>query len=232
MPRIRTIKPEFWTSAQVLECSPTARLLFIGLWNFADDCGRHVDNPKQVKAEIFPADDLLSEDIRGMLDELESNGLLLRYVVDGVELLQITGWRHQRIDKPQPARFPGPDGNRSENDRGTFRPEGKGREGIGGERKGKDRKGKEGDSTNASSTRSPDSDPGPSSPPQEPGAEKSNGRHDPRTFDTIKAHVLELVQKFNTQDAAKLRTLGGRGLRLTQRQISAAIQQLREDREI
>lgn len=34
MARIRTIKPEFWTSEQVMGCAPLARLLFIGLWNF------------------------------------------------------------------------------------------------------------------------------------------------------------------------------------------------------
>ena len=43
MARIRTIKPEFWTSEQVVDCSPTARLLFIGLWNFCDDGGVHPD---------------------------------------------------------------------------------------------------------------------------------------------------------------------------------------------
>lgn len=37
MPRIRTIKPEYWTSEQVLDLSIPARLAFIGLWNFCDD---------------------------------------------------------------------------------------------------------------------------------------------------------------------------------------------------
>lgn len=64
MARIRTIKPEFWTSEQVMNCSRDARLLFIGLWNFCDDYGRHPANSKQLKALIFP-DDNLSEKIAG-----------------------------------------------------------------------------------------------------------------------------------------------------------------------
>jgi hypothetical protein len=46
MARIRTIRPEFWTSEQVTECSMPARLLFIGLWNFCDDGGRMPYSPK------------------------------------------------------------------------------------------------------------------------------------------------------------------------------------------
>lgn len=127
MSRIRSIKPEFWTSAQVLECSRDARLLFIGLWNFCDDSGRHVDNSKQIKAELFAADDLLVENVRGMLDELVAHGLLIRYEASGASYLQVTGWHHQRIDKPQRPRYPAPNsalsGERSENGSGTLPPD-------------------------------------------------------------------------------------------------------------
>jgi len=47
MARIRTIKPEFWVSEQVGECSPNARLLFIGMWNFCDDRGVHPAKPNR-----------------------------------------------------------------------------------------------------------------------------------------------------------------------------------------
>ena len=108
MARIRTIKPEFWTSEQVMECSPMARLLFIGMWNFADDLGRLPMSPKTIKAQVFPSDDITSDDIRRMLDELSSNKLLLVYEVDGREYLQITGWQHQKIDRPRPGKCPSP----------------------------------------------------------------------------------------------------------------------------
>lgn len=133
MARIRTIKPEFWTSAQVLECSTNARLLFVGLWNFADDQGRHPDNPKQCKAEVFPADDFTLAEVKEMLNELSKNGLIERYTHDGKGYFYIPGWHHQRIDKPQKAKYPDPFHERYKNAPGTFPPD----------TKGKDTKGKE-----------------------------------------------------------------------------------------
>ena len=107
MARIRTIKPEFWTSEQVMECSTTARLMFIGLWNFADDKGRMTASPKKIKAQIFPSDDLSYDNISGMLSELSKNDLITLYEHDNVEYIQIDGWeKHQRIDKPQPSKLP------------------------------------------------------------------------------------------------------------------------------
>ena len=111
MARIRSIKPEFWTSEKVMECSLQARLFFIGLWNFCDDFGRHPVSPKQLKALIFPGDDVAPEIIRGMIDELSANGLIELYVVDGKEYLFVKGWSHQKIDKRQDAKYPPPPAN-------------------------------------------------------------------------------------------------------------------------
>lgn len=118
MARIRTIKPEFWTSAQVMECSPLSRLMFIGMWNFADDAGRLTYSEKTIKAQVFPSDDIPSENIRGMFVELSSNGLLLIYEFSGQKYIQITGWHHQRIDKPRKSNIPRPIDECSKNDRG------------------------------------------------------------------------------------------------------------------
>lgn len=126
MARIRTIKPEFWTSEQVMECSLGARLLFIGLWNFCDDEGRHPLAPKQIKALIFPADDMPISDIERMLVELSTNGLIKTYSVEDREYFYIPGWRHQKIDRPQAAKYPEPIVDHSTNVRDGR--EGKGRE--------------------------------------------------------------------------------------------------------
>jgi len=144
MARIRTIKPEFWTNERVMECSMLARLLFIGMWNFADDLGRLPLSAKSIKAQIFPSDDVDASSIRRLIDELSSNGLLLLYEVDGREFIQITGWQHQKIDRPQPGKCPAPINGfkpkinpeiaeHSTNDRRTLATEGNGREGSGGE---------------------------------------------------------------------------------------------------
>lgn len=140
MARIRSIKPEFWTSEQVMECSTTARLLFIGMWNFCDDAGRHPASSKTLKAEVFPGDDITSDEVGMMLDELEANGLIERYEVSERQYFQVTGWHHQKIEKKN-VRHPGPEirlqvEDRSPNESTTNRrpiddhstPEGKGRE--------------------------------------------------------------------------------------------------------
>jgi hypothetical protein len=136
MARIRSIKPEFWTSEQIVECSTNARLLFIGIWNFADDAGRIPASAKSLKFQIFPGDDISSESIRGLLDELSTNDLVVRYEVEGKEFLQVTGWRHQKIDRPQPPKYPPPPKNQCEhstNVRRALATEGIGEEGIGKE---------------------------------------------------------------------------------------------------
>lgn len=136
MARIRTIKPEFWASEQVMECSPIARLLFIGLWNFCDDAGNHVDSEKTIKAEIFPGDDISTADVRRMLDELSSNGLIVPYTNAGKGFIHVTGWKHQKIDRPSFKHPPFPEGDSTNIRRTLYEhspPEGKGREGKGEE---------------------------------------------------------------------------------------------------
>jgi uncharacterized phage protein (TIGR02220 family) len=101
MARIRTIKPEFWTSGQVVDCSLIARLLFIGIWNFCDDHGVHPASIKRLKMEVFPSDSIRDDELRAMIDELQAAGLLYTYQVDEKEYWQVTGWAaHQKIDKP------------------------------------------------------------------------------------------------------------------------------------
>jgi uncharacterized phage protein (TIGR02220 family) len=109
MARIRTIKPEFWTSEQIAECSPSARLLFIGIWSFCDDHGIHPASVKRLKMEVFPSDTLADETIQAMVDELESAELLHSYDALGKGYWQVTGWaKHQKIEKPT-YRHPLPD---------------------------------------------------------------------------------------------------------------------------
>lgn len=101
MSRIRTVKPDFWVSEQVLACSPLTRLLFIGMWNFCDDNGVHPASYVRLKAEIFPGDNHAVEDIKQCIGELILNGLVRQYAVDDIDYWIVTGWKkHQRIDKP------------------------------------------------------------------------------------------------------------------------------------
>ncbi|KTD66721.1 hypothetical protein Lste_2927 [Legionella steelei] len=108
MSRIRTVKPEFWTSEQILSCSLNARLLFIGMWNFCDDNGVHTASYVRLKTEVFPADDFSPAEIKKLINELIQNNLLCEYEEDNALYWMVTGWKkHQRIDKPT-SRYPLP----------------------------------------------------------------------------------------------------------------------------
>lgn len=101
MSRIRTIKPDFWVSEQIVSCSPLARLLFIGMWNFVDDNGVHKASLVRLKAEVFPCDELTVKDIEKLVFELIQHELLIEYIVNDTSYWIVTGWKkHQRIDKP------------------------------------------------------------------------------------------------------------------------------------
>ena len=136
MARIRTIKPEFWTSEQIVECSPIARLLFIGMWNFCDDGGNHPASAKTLKMQIFPGDDIAISQIEALVAELVAAGLLSEYLAEGRRYWNVTGWKHQKIERPS-YKYPRTIADNSPNDRrqldARHPPEGKGREGKGKE---------------------------------------------------------------------------------------------------
>lgn len=110
MARIRSIKPEFWASEQIAECSPNARLLFIGLWNFCDDYGVHPASAGRLKMEVFPGGPFAKTDVQSMIDELIEQGLVRQYEIDGTEYWCVPTWdRHQKPDT-RTGRYPRPDG--------------------------------------------------------------------------------------------------------------------------
>jgi hypothetical protein len=103
MPRIRTIKPEFWTDEKIVELDPWARLLFIGLWNFCDDQGYIEYSPKRIKMQIFPGD---TTDVSPLLASLIEAGLLAEYQSPIGHVLHIQSWaKHQRVSNAANPRF-------------------------------------------------------------------------------------------------------------------------------
>lgn len=141
MARIRSIKPEFWSSEQIVELSPIARLLFIGLWNFCDDGGNHPASARTLKMEVFPGDDFTADQITAWIEEMKLCGLIVEYQADNRTYWHVTGWHHQKIEKPN-YKHPAPKfDDHSTTARRPFDP--------GRESKGKERKGKEGSVSNA-----------------------------------------------------------------------------------
>ncbi len=109
MARIRTIKPDFFESESLAQCSMEARLVFIGLFTIADDEGRLKDLPRKLAGEVFPHDDISPEQMSVWLDELENAHCIARYTHENAHFLHIPHWNaHQKIAHPTPSRLPAP----------------------------------------------------------------------------------------------------------------------------
>ena len=98
MARNRMIKPEFWSSEDIMSLPLDHRLLYIGLWNFADDSGILPHKPMTIKCQIFPSDNI---DCGPMIEKLVTCGLLVRYNVGTDFYIMIQAWnKHQTIKHP------------------------------------------------------------------------------------------------------------------------------------
>ncbi|WP_406220785.1 hypothetical protein [Streptomyces decoyicus] len=109
MARIRTIKPEAFTSESMTAVRLTARWTFFGLITHSDDDGRHRDNPAVIAGLLWPLDpEHTALDVEEDLQQLAAEGMICRYTgCDGRSYLHITNWaRHQRIDRPSASRLP------------------------------------------------------------------------------------------------------------------------------
>ncbi|SHL18233.1 hypothetical protein [Actinacidiphila paucisporea] len=109
MPRIRSIKPETWTSETLAEVSIPAMVTFLAMTNMADDWGRHRDNAAIIFGIIWP---LRAEhsavQVEDDLTQLENAGAICRYTgCDGKRYFHYPTWfRHQKIDTPSQSRLP------------------------------------------------------------------------------------------------------------------------------
>lgn len=112
MPRIRTVKPEFWRSPDIMELDDFQQLLYIGLWNFTDDEGRGAYSPMALAADIFLrkyADDPkgVTADIETAFKAYAKRDMVTVYRVEGRDYYQINHWAdHQKINRPQKSKIP------------------------------------------------------------------------------------------------------------------------------
>jgi hypothetical protein len=106
--RSRNIKPDFFTSDQVLACEPLARILFAGLWSLADRRGRLEDRPTKIKIKILPCDNC---EIDTLLNQLQRNGLIHRYEINNRRYIQVINFeKHQNPHHKEPESIlPAPD---------------------------------------------------------------------------------------------------------------------------
>jgi hypothetical protein len=138
MARIRTIKPEFFTSEDIVSMSPLARLFYVSLWCEADRCGRLEWRPGTLKMRYFPGD---ACSIEALGEELKARGLIRFYSIDGKSFADIPTFNEHQVinnreaDSTLPA-FPvdacmtRESGVKAEGKEGREGKEGKGREGA------------------------------------------------------------------------------------------------------
>lgn len=101
MPRIRSLKYEYFINEDLAHTSSDARLLGLGLTTIADREGRLEDRPLRIKVRLFPYHDV---DIDTLLNELQDAHFLHRYEVNGKRYIRIINFlKHQ---KPHPKEAP------------------------------------------------------------------------------------------------------------------------------
>ena len=130
MARIRTIKPEFFTSESILELEPIARLFFISLWCESDRDGKLAWKPRTLKYRYLPADNV---DINGIAEQLIEQDLINVYEVEGKKYCRIINFNSHQVINNREKESVIPDASTTR----ESRVKAEGREG----REGKERKG-------------------------------------------------------------------------------------------
>lgn len=110
MARIRTFKPELFTSPTIAGLELQTRWSFIGLLPYVDDAGRGRDDARLIKAAVWPLDDDVTHvEVEKDLLELAAAGLIERWIDDASArpFLRIRSWReHQKISNPGASKIP------------------------------------------------------------------------------------------------------------------------------
>jgi hypothetical protein len=108
---MRTTKPEFWADEDLADLPRDARLLYMGLWNLADEWARLRGRADYIKGQLFPYDeDLDPAAIDGLLKLLAEAGKVVRYTVAGRAYMFLPNLsKHQRLEPDKvPSRLPEP----------------------------------------------------------------------------------------------------------------------------
>ncbi len=91
--RARNLKPGFFKNEVLASLPPLCRILYEGLWCYADRDGRFEDRPLRIKAEILPYDNC---DVEIFLKDLQKHEFINRYSVNGSNYIEIPNFKkHQ-----------------------------------------------------------------------------------------------------------------------------------------
>lgn len=108
MPRMRTVKPEAFTSLSLSDVDRSIRWTFAGLWTHCDDDGNAAWDPRLLKAAIYPLDDTVTpEVVTADMVELERIGAVCFYDVNGRRYVHVPAWHeHQHPNRKVASKLP------------------------------------------------------------------------------------------------------------------------------
>ena len=103
--RNRMLNSEFWLDEQLAMLPFEARLLYQGLWGLCDDHHATFPNrPMQIKAQIFPYDNV---DVEHCLALLEKEGKIIKFAHDGDEYFWVKKFKkYQYIQNKSKPKYP------------------------------------------------------------------------------------------------------------------------------
>ena len=122
MARIRSIKPEFFTSLTIADLPLSTRLTFIGLWTYVDDNGVGPADPRLIRAAVWPLEETpdILQRTREDLQRLHEARLVTLYEASGKPLVAVNSWaEHQKVSHPRKPRFLTPDEVPQRRDQGS-----------------------------------------------------------------------------------------------------------------
>src|SRR5690625_266607 len=122
MARIRTVKPEFFTSPDTAKASVEARLFYIALWCWADDWGVGEANLNALLGFAFPEDDEKTrKEVQSLCKEVANTYGTVFYENNGRYFYQIPAWDdHQKTQRRAKRRNPTADDPESQPDKRIY----------------------------------------------------------------------------------------------------------------
>ena len=108
MARQRWIHPDIWEHEGFGSLSDPERILFVAMFSNADDEGRLVAHPANLRSMAFRYSDVTLSDVQAMRDNVSRvMGCVEIYEVDGREYIQLTSWQERQHPRyPQPSVLP------------------------------------------------------------------------------------------------------------------------------
>ena len=109
------IDPEIWDDEKFNSLCRDARLLFIGIFNLADDEGRIDGSARYLRKRVFGYDlDITPEQVESLLQNIIDKRMAVKYTIGECNYLWIPKFKkYQTISHPSPSRIPPPNGQKS-----------------------------------------------------------------------------------------------------------------------